>query len=593
VAKRKGESGYLAEYGLQLHYVDSIDDLFEFKRWVGERRPGPMGFDTETEGLQPDFDRVRLAQFGDLKQGWAIPFERWGGAVIEILRRYEGEWVLHNSKFDIRSIQAEEPELIWPWHRTHDTMNLAHIVNPLRAKGLKPLGGRLVDPQAVAMQKSLDQDMATHKWNWKTVPIDHPSYWIYAAMDPVLTCHIHEELKEAAVLYKDNYDLEMGTTRVASKMERRGMRVDVPYLEEKDLYLNDRIQVMKAWLWDEFKLDNPTPLRLVDFFEKNNVPMLDKKTKSGKQAMDADVLDSIKHPAAEVVRNIRKAGKLSGTYLQNLLKLRDDNDRVHANIWTMGTRTARMTVTDPALQTLPKKDTTVRSAFIPSDGYGLISFDMDQIEARLMAIFAGSQPMIDAFNSGDDFFLMIASKVYQEMITDKKDPRRQLSKGSVYGKIYGGGPETLADKAGVSFEEMAGFLNKFDRDFPEVTMLQNKLQMLGQQRRGVDGEAWIRTPMGRKLMSDEDKDYTLTNYLIQGHAAELMKKKLVHLDTILPEEAHILMAVHDELVMEAPVEMIPDLMPMIAKELDDFTTHPIPITWGGDYSTTSWGALVD
>jgi DNA polymerase-1 len=188
---------------------------------------------------------------------------------------------------------------------------------------------------------------------------------------------------------------------------------------------------------------------------------------------------------------------------------------------------------------------------------------------------------------------MIASKVYQEMILDKKDPRRQLSKGSVYGKIYGGGAETLAEKAGVSFGEMDGFLKKFDRDFPEVTMLQNKLQMLGQQRRQVDGEAWIRTPMGRKLMSDEDKDYTLTNYLIQGHAAELMKKKLVHLDTILPEEAHILMAVHDELVMEAPVEMIPDLMPMIAKELDDFTTHPIPITWGGDYSITSWGALVD
>jgi DNA polymerase I len=593
VARQKGESGYLADLGVQFHLIREIDDLMEFKRWVGERRPGPLGFDTETEGLQPDFDRVRLAQFGDKQQGWAIPFERWGGAVLEILRKYEGEWVLHNSKFDIRSIQNEDPTLVWPWHRTHDTMNLAHLVNPLRAKGLKPLGGRLVDPQAVAMQKQLDQDMATHKWNWRTVPVDHPTYWIYGAMDPVLTCHIYDDLQTAATEFKDNYDLEMGTTRAVTKMEQNGMRVNPSYLEEKDSYLQERIQVMHSWLWDEFRLDNPTPLRLVKFFEDNNVPMLNKRTNSGKQAMDADVLKSIDHPVAEVVRNIRKAGKLSGTYLQNLLRLRDDNDRVHANVWTMGTRTARMTVTDPALQTLPKKDTTVRSAFIPSDGYGLISFDMDQIEARLMAIFAGSQPMIDAFNSGDDFFLMIASKVYQELITDKKDPRRQLSKGSVYGKIYGGGAETLSEKAGVTLFEMEDFLHKFDRDFPEVTMLQNKLQMLGQSRRAVDGEAWIRTPMGRRLMSDEDKDYTLTNYLIQGHAAELMKKKLVHLDTVLPSEVRLLMAIHDELVMEAPVDMIPDLMPFITDELNDFTTHPIPITWGGDYTTESWGAMVD
>src|SRR5690625_5463296 len=121
-------------------------------------------------------------------------------------------------------------------------------------------------------------------------------------------------------------------------MEELGMRVNPSYLTTKRTALLDYVKQAKEWLIDAYRLDRPTPLGLVKFFTEQGVPMLDKKTKSGNQAMDKEVLESIDHPVAEVVLKIRQAEKLVGTYLDNLLELRDEHDRVHPNFWTMGTR---------------------------------------------------------------------------------------------------------------------------------------------------------------------------------------------------------------------------------------------------------------
>jgi DNA polymerase I-like protein with 3'-5' exonuclease and polymerase domains len=423
--------------------------------------------------------------------------------------------------------------------------------------------------------------------------LDYPPYWIYAAMDPVLTSHNLAALDWARKEYQEIYDLELGVTRVVAKMETYGVRVDVPYMEQKQQDLLTFIQDSKNWLAEQWKLFNPTPLGLVKWFTEQGVKMLEKKTAKGFQAMDKEVLKSIDHPVAKAVLNMRKAEKLLNPYVSSFLNLRDGNDRLHANFWTMGTRTARMSITNPALQTLPKKDTTIRTGVIPTEGHTLISFDMDQVEARLMAHFAGSQTMIDAFTGDKDFFCVVASEIFKAQITDKKDPRRQTSKSGVYGKIYGGGAETLAHVAGVPLADMESFLNGFDRNFPEVARLQWQLQDLAKQRQKQDGESWIRTPTGRRMVADDDMEYTLTNYLIQTHAAEIMKKKLVLLDAVLPAEAHLMLAVHDELLLEAPTEMVADLMPVIQEALDDFDGYRVPLTWGGDVSEKSWGDLVD
>lgn len=586
---------------VNLYRINSYSDVEEFMRWLGERRP-IMSIDTETGGppgndggLQIETGWIRYAQIGDAMTGWAIPWNAWGGVVFEALKKYEGDWVLHNSKYDIRHILSAKDvmgDFVWPWHRTHDTMTMAHLADPLRPKGLKPLAARLVDQQAAGAQRQLDEGMTKNKWTWATVPMDFPPYWIYAALDPVLTCRIYEQLApQVNASWRIPYDLEMNTTRVITKMESYGVRIDPGYTRDKI----DAFKVYDAqaseWLENEYGLDKVTPDRLVKFFQSQGVELPPEFTPTGKQKMDKAVMQQIDHPVAKTVLAMRKADKMVGPYFENFLKLKDADDRLHPNVWTMGTRTARMSITDPALQTLPKRDPTVRTAFIPSDGMALISCDYDQIEARLMAHFSNSEPLRDAFMGDQDFFCVIASEIFGRPIT-KKDPERQLTKGTIYGKIYGAGVEKMAETAGVSFAQMQGVVRGFDTKYADVKAMQRAVGAAGKRRLLEEGMAYVLTPTGRRLGADDGKDYTLVNYLIQSHAAEIMKRALVTLDAVLPDEAHLLLPVHDEAVLECPVDMVEEVEKIIQEAMTIPDEYIVPITASPEHTLTNWGDLI-
>jgi DNA polymerase-1 len=572
--------------------VDSVDKAAEFMRWLGERRR-VLGVDTETGGFSPERNRLRLTQFGDLSAGWAIPWEGWGGVAMEALRKYTGELVLHNSKFDARFI-TRKTGITWPWHRTHDTMNLAHLDNPLRSKGLKPLAGMLVDPQAAIAQKLLNEAMTKNKWSWDTVPVNFLYYWVYAAMDPVLTCHIFEHLQPALTSCREVYDLEMGVTRVIAKMEAGGAHVDLGYSERKQRELMAWAHEARAWMLDAYKgqgLTGLTDMKLLDFFQSNNVPMLYKLTKSGsRQALDKEVLETIDHPVAEYILAVRKAEKMAGTYFKNFLHMADENGYLHPNIWTMGTRTARMSVTNPALQTLPRDDPTVRTAFIPdTPDDDLVTCDYDQVEARLMAHFSEDPGLIAAFNdTSRDFFCTVASTIFQDSILNKKDKRRQVTKNAFYGKLYGAGAKKMAATAKVPLAQMEAVDQGMNARFPGIVMMQRKINALASGRAKADGHPWIRTPYGRKLVADDRKEYTLTNYLIQSHAGELFKRKLVDLDAVLPDEVRIILPVHDELVFNVPKSMVGEVRPLIERTMSD-DTYRVPITCSSDVLECNWG----
>jgi DNA polymerase I len=577
---------------VQLKRVNTFEDAGEFMRWLGERRR-VLGVDTETGGFVPERERLRLAQFGDLDTGWAIDWERWSGLVIEALLRYDGDMVLHNSKFDSRFLMHHAAGDLkkWPWERTHDTMTMSHILNPLRSKGLKPLSAMLIDPKAAAAQRMLDDAMTKNKWTWNTVPADFPLYWIYAAMDPVLTCHIYEKFHdEIESSYQGVYDLEMGTTRVIAKMETRGAKVDLPYCHSKSAEMAEWVDSARLWMRDGYGLDNPTDLTLLKYFQDNGIAMLPKLTKSGaRQALDKEVLESIDHPIAKTILEIRKAVKQTGTYLNNLIKFADDNGYVHPSIWTMGTRTARMSITEPALQTLPRDDPTVRTAFIPSDGRVLITCDYDQIEARLTAHFSEDRGLIEAFirsDAGEDFFCTIASSIFQREIT-KKDSERQLTKNTVYGKIYGAGVEKMAYTARVPVEVMQFVNTTFDNNFPGVRVMQNRINSQGRKF----NPPMVETPTGRHMYADDRKEYTLTNYKIQCHASEILKRKLIELDAVFGDTTGVdmILPVHDEQVFDVERSIAQDVRREIELTMADRENYLVPITASSDLLEHNWG----
>jgi DNA polymerase I-like protein with 3'-5' exonuclease and polymerase domains len=587
---------------VNLHLVQTVQEAGEFMTWLGQSRE-VLGVDTETGGFSFHQDRLRMVQFGDLNDGWAIPWDRWGGVACEALNKYKGNLTLHNAPFDSRFIQhhakAEHPETTgkglvidrWPWERTNDTMTMAHIVNPLRPKGLKPLGAMHVDPKAAQAQQMLDSAMVDNKWTWNTVPIDFPLYWIYGAMDPVLTCHIHKKFSPSMQsTYRNAYELEMGALRVVTNMMIKGARIDPEYCQRKMGELNDWVQIARLWLASAYGIKNATSnMQVIKALQDNGVELPNKRTKGGAQSLDKEVLEEIDHPIAKTVLGVRKCEKTVGPYFRNFLSMRDHEDLLHCTIWANGTRTSRMSITDPALQTLPRKDPLVRGGVIPRDGNSLITIDADQIEARLCAHFAQDEGMREAFSHKDiDFFVALACQIFQEDTMSKEDPRRQLTKNTTYGKIYGAGIDKMSQTAGVPYEQMASVVYAFDARFPGVKQLQNLINGTARQRYLEEGEAYIKTPYGRKLLADDDKEYTLTNYLIQGHAAEILKRNLIELDNAGLGE-YLILPVHDEVVMDVPSEMASDALAIAEGIMNDYTNYFVPITWSGDILSRSWG----
>jgi len=585
---------------VNLRLVQNVDDAADFMRWLGERRSGKyLGVDTETGGFHHWRDPLRLVQFGDKSQGWAIPWERWGGVAIEALNKYDAPTVLHNAPFDARFLIHHSGKDLkrWKWEWVNDTMTMAHLLNPLRPKGLKPLAAMYVDAKAVAAQRQLDEGMASNKWTWKTVPIDYPPYWIYGAMDPVLTCHLADRFEpQIAASYQNVYDLELNTLRIVTNMMLKGARVDLDYSQQKMTQLMDWAGEARQWLADEHGIGNATSNpQVIKYFQNAGIPIPDKRTKGGAQSLDKEVLEELvgttDSVVAKYVLGIRRAEKTVGPYFKNFLELAhhtDEGDILHPTIWSMGTRTARMSISDPALQTLPRKDPTVRNGFIAREGNGLITSDYDQVEARLTAHFAEDEAMCAAFGQGD-FFYALATQIFGRPIAEILKEERQLTKNTTYGKLYGAGPPKMAATASVPLEVMLPVVQAFDRAFPGIKRLQRRINDTAKYRQESEGTPYIITPEGRRLIADDDKEYTLTNYLIQSHAAEIFKRALINMDAAGLGD-YMILPVHDEIVLDVPLDLHEEVLPIIRDGMQNLTDYRVPITATPEVITGAWGS---
>lgn len=584
--------------GVKFRLVDSIDDLWAMKAWAGERRDTPLMFDTETTGLNPERDRIRLIQLGDKQRGWAVPWDLWGGGALEILKKYEGRLGAHNRSFDLRFLITHSD---WdpPWERIDDTLTMAHLINPQRPRGLKPLADRLVDPRASAGETVLHDGMKKQGWTWATVPLAYAPYWLYAAADPVLTAFIWEKLEpDVHARYAKVYDLEQAVNRVCAQMMLRGMKVDVPYIHQRLGEIKTFSQETRAWLSGAHGVSSPMSAQQIakafeawgqeiEWWTDNNAPQMDKESLGWyQQNAVAPEISQL----CQYILKIRHAEKMAGTYLENLLKMRDTQDRVHASIWPLGARTGRMSITDPALQTLPRDDLIVRGAFIPREGCVLISCDYSQIEARLAAHFAQDQGLVTAFKIADedstDFFAEIATDLWNVPVS-KADRRRQMVKNMVYARIYGAGLAKMALTAGVPVPEMRRVKEKFDYRYPGLDSMTRKIM---EDARAIQAEMkkpGVYTPLGRFLPGEAGREYALVNYLIQSHASEVLKQAMLDLDAAGLGDA-MLVPVHDEIVFEVPAAEADEAMQTIQWTMENRRDYAVPITCEPKLMTERW-----
>jgi DNA polymerase-1 len=598
---------------VKLHLVNTTEKAQEFLSWLGERRPhnGAVSVDIETgeipgtdskNALSPWQGNIRLAQVGDGEQGWAIPWDEWSGVFYQGMIPYEGPVVCHNIAFEAKWF-AVKSRWAFPWHRAHDTMIMAHIVNPLGTGALKSLAAQYVDQQAVAMQDTLNAEFAKNGWTWGTVPVDFEPYWVYGALDTVLTMRLFEHFYpkvQPGAAYSIPYELEMSTRRIATRMEVNGARVDLEYSKQKyDEFVNFT-QTAKTWVKDTYAGASITSnIQLVRLFESIGGDITE-TTPSGNKSVNKDQLDMLVRDGNNEVKQLaslvlqqRKADKLASSYFLNFMEGNIDGF-VHPSIRTLGARTGRMSITEPALQTLPSGDATVRRAFIPKDeDHRIITSDLDQVEFRLTANLSKDEKLIALFHEADatggDVFTQIMRQVYADDSLTKDDKRRKLIKGVVYGKLYGAGVDKMALTAGVSTTQMKEVVDAFDSNYPGVKMLQKQIEDVGMRRLRDTGEGFVTTRTGRRLPCDAGRVYALTNYLIQSSAAEIFKQNLVKLDQQDLTEM-LIVPVHDEIVLQVPTNEAEDIKQIVKECMTTREGWDVPLTSGADGPFVNWGS---
>lgn len=591
---------------VRLFLIESIDEAYAFRQWLGERRPlDALAIDLETEGLDRYNHKIRLCQIGDGQTGWAIPWKTWNGVARDAVRLWEGDWILHNSPFDLGFM--DRADMVIPRHRVHDTMVRARINEPHMSMALKSQSARHVDAAAAGLQEVLKGTA----WTWENVPVDYPPYWQYGALDPVLTYRLeehHRPITEAEA--PKAYELEMAVLWVIQRMERYGTHVDRSSAREHMKRFFDYCTTVEAWTESEYGVKAGSNQAIIKVLEEAGFSFT-KATASGAKALDAEVLGEVDHPLARAVLNRRQLQKMATTYLRFYVENADENDLLHPSINTLGARTSRMSMDSPNLQNLPRRGTSragdvvrnmITSRYVDRDlaenlwnplKHGtLLMCDFAQIEMRLLAHFSGESAMQAAFRSDEDFFVNLARQIFQDESITKKDPRRQITKNSGYAKIYGAGVRKFAQTAGIPESQAREFLSRFDALYPGVRDFQNRTLNEAMTRLNEEGVAYTRSPFTqRRYVAEARKEYALTNYKIQGSAAEILKRKLLELDAAGMGE-FMFAPVHDEVLLDVPAEHVLDAVRTLNSVMNDSTLLSVPIEAEVSYGRR-WGEKRD
>lgn len=568
---------------VNLHLVESWDDGQDLLAWLGQQR-NYLGSDIETTGLNVGRDDVRLVQFGDATDGWALDYSKWRGLVEEVFSRYDRAIAFHNGYFDLRFLTRDGIHV--PHHLVHDTMIAAHLLDPRYSIALKNQAARHVDKRAKFGQEALGEAFRKAGWNFGTVPTSLEAYWLYSALDTSLTSLLAEKLMPKIAPYQRVYDVEMACLKVLVDAGIRGMKIDLDYVESK------RAQ----YLGDLANLASRVPFKpskdrdAVDWLLQQGAH-LTVKTEKGAWSVDDEVLESLESSYPEVIvplREWRKKSRIVSSYLDNFLEMNVDGF-LYPSVKTVGARTGRMSVTEPALQTLPR-GTAARDAFISREGHTLLLADYEQAELRVLASFAQEQAMIDAFARGEDLHDWVACLVNEVDIEGMTPQMRQVAKNVQFARGYGAGEAKLAITAGVDIEVIKSFLIKYNELFPGISEFMEATveQVMTSEFEEDRKFGYVHTILGRRLPVEKAKAYTGANYIIQPSAtADLLKLKLVELANAGLND-YILLPVHDEILFEVPDDDLEAVRAVVEEVMPETKLFGCPITI--ETSTTKrWG----
>jgi DNA polymerase-1 len=403
--------------------------------------------------------------------------------------------------------------------------------------------------------------------------------------------------------------LELPLEPVLASMEAHGIRIDSAYLAELGSDMAVQLKRLEGEAQElagvSFNLASPKQLGELLFETLGLDRRQSRRTKTG-WSTDATVLEKLReaHPVVPRLLEHRMLSKLRSTYVEALPALVEaETGRVHTDFNQAVTATGRLSSSNPNLQNIPIRTAfsrQIRKAFLPQEGWSLISADYSQIELRILTHLSGEEILVEAYGKGEDVHALTARLLLEK--DDISPDERRLGKTINFGVIYGMGPQRFARETGVSQGQAKDFLNRFRERYPKVFLF------LELQERLALSRGWVETILGRRrrfhfdraglgrLLGRAPEEIDLetarrggleaqqlraaANAPIQGSSADIIKLAMVQLHNALRQQdlpAHLLLQVHDELVLEAAPEAVEAVLRLTRSTMENAVRLSVPL----------------
>ncbi|MDH4229529.1 MAG: DNA polymerase I [Nitrospirota bacterium] len=567
---------------------------------------GEVSVDLETTGLDPlQADVVGIALSLAPGEGFYVPVAHAGDGgqhgdsgqmdrqtALDILRPLlESDTVAkvgQNLKYDLNVLRRAGVTLRGV---RFDTMLAAYLLAPnRRSHGLDNLALEYLNHRTIPYEEVTGK--GARQIPFAEVAVDVATR--YAAEDAEIALCLKQTL---APQLKDNgleelfYDLEMPLLPVLARMEATGFLVDIPWLAAISRDMGEQITALErdihALAGEEFNVASPKQLQVI-LFEKLGLKPV-KKTKTG-LSTDEEVLAKLasEHPLPAKILALRQFAKLKSTYVDALPQMvNPDTGRVHTSLNQTVAATGRLSSSEPNLQNIPVRTDEgkkIRRAFICPPGCKLVSADYSQIELRVLAHMAEDAALIEAFHAGGDIHRRTAAGVFgihEGLVTDQM---RREAKAINFGLIYGMGAFSLAQDVGVSQKEARGMIERYFATYSGVKAWIERTQAEA-TRNGMVTTLYGRRRAIPELASANAQiraagERTATNTVIQGTAADIIKRAMLAVDQRLTDgaiSAKMLLQVHDELIFEVDQRAVDPLIHMVRREMEQAATLAVPL----------------
>ncbi|MDR1285198.1 MAG: DNA polymerase I [Campylobacteraceae bacterium] len=579
--------------------LDSREKLFE----VVDKIPQSalLAFDTETNSLDSrNADIIGFSFCFEEDRAYYVPIAHFylgvGEQVSksdakEALRKlFERKIIGQNIKFDMNVISNNFDLKIDIYA---DTMIMAWLLSSEYSVSMDSLAKRLLNYTTVKFSEIV-QKKSTF------ADVDIKTACDYAAEDAWVTLKLFHKLKDLLEpkLLEIARHVEFLFIEILRDMENEGIKVDTDYLskllQKSESAIGELTKEIYKLCDREFNINSPQQMGNI-LFEHLGLKAY-KKTKIG-YSTDENVLSELvkEHPVVEKLLEYRELYKLKSTYIEPLLKLglSDKNSRVRTSFLQTGTSTGRLSSKEPNLQNIPVRTELgkeVRAAFIAKEGFKLIGIDYSQIELRLLAHFSLDEALVNAFMGDKDIHFETAVKLFGE----NAKSMRNVAKSINFGLLYGMGARKLAQTINVSQTEAKGYIDSYFASFPTVKTYLASIDV------GARRDGFIRTILGRKRNFDFASASALQvanygreaiNAVFQGSAADLIKLAMLKIkNSILKDDAKLLLQIHDELIFETKSENALDFAKQASEIMENIWKLNVPLKTTVSIGN-NWGEL--